>query len=80
MFEQQGNHIAYIIKQTLARGAATGEPSQQAQDEWVRIIRETSITGRRFWRQCTPGYYNNEGEEALRSHLDEPHGPRLPRL
>jgi hypothetical protein len=75
MSEQQGSHIAYIIKETLARGAATVEPSQQAQDEWVRIIRETSITDRNFWRECTPGYYNNEGEEAFRSHLGEPYGP-----
>ena len=44
MFEQQGVHIACIIKETLARGAATVEPSRQAQDEWVRVIRETSIT------------------------------------
>ena len=51
------------------------EPSQEAQDEWVRIIRETSITDRKFWRECTPGYYNNEGEEVFRSHLGEPYGP-----
>jgi cyclohexanone monooxygenase len=51
------------------------ESSQQAQDEWVRIIRETSIIDRNFWRECTPGYYNNEGEEVLRSHLGEPYGP-----
>ncbi len=51
------------------------EPSRQAQDEWVRIIREASITDRKFWRECTPGYYNNEGEEVFRSHLGEPYGP-----
>jgi cyclohexanone monooxygenase len=74
MFEQQGSHIAHIIKETIARGALTVEPSPQAQDEWVRIIRETSITDRKFSRECTPGYYNNEGEEVLRSHLGEPYG------
>jgi cyclohexanone monooxygenase len=75
MFEQQGTHLAWIIKETLARGAAVVEPSQQAQDEWVRTIRETSITDRQFWRECTPGYYNNEDEEVFRSHLGEPYGP-----
>jgi cyclohexanone monooxygenase len=75
MFEQQGVHIAHVIKETLARGAAVVEPSRQAQDEWVRVIRETSITDRKFWRECTPGYYNNEGEEVFRSHLGEPYGP-----
>jgi cyclohexanone monooxygenase len=38
MFDQQGSHIAHIIKETLARKAVTVEPSRQAQDEWVRII------------------------------------------
>ena len=52
------------------------EPSQQAQDEWVRIIRETSITDRKFWRECTPGYYNNEGEEAVSGRIwASPTGP-----
>jgi len=36
-------------------------PKRLIQDEWVRIIRERSITDRKFWRECTPGYYNNEG-------------------
>jgi len=75
MFEQQGSHIAHFIKETLARGAATVEPSRQGQDGWVKIIREASITDRKFWRECTPGYYNNEGEELLRSHIGEPYGP-----
>jgi cyclohexanone monooxygenase len=75
MFEQQGTHIAWLISEIGARGAATVEPSRQAQDQWVQIIRKTSITDRNFWRECTLGYYNNEGEEAFRSELGEPYGP-----
>jgi cyclohexanone monooxygenase len=33
------------------------------------------VYDRNFWRECTPGYYNNEGEEVFRSHLGEPYGP-----
>ncbi len=78
IYEQQGEHIAYIIEQALARGAATVEPSQEAQDEWVRIIRERAVANRQFEQECTPGYYNNEGGgggEGIRSHLGEPYGP-----
>jgi cyclohexanone monooxygenase len=75
MFEQQAGHIAYIVSQTLAGGAATVEPSQEAQDEWVRIVREHALDNTKFQRECTPGYYNNEGEEVIRSHLGEPYGP-----
>jgi cyclohexanone monooxygenase len=78
MYEQQGEHIAYIIREALARGAATVEPSQEAQDEWCRIIRETAASDPQFLEQCTPGYYNNEGGgggEGIRSNLGEPYGP-----
>ncbi len=77
-YELQGEHIAYIIAEALARGAATVEPSQQAQDEWCATIRETAIDNSAFDAECTPGYYNNEGGgggEGIRSHLGEPYGP-----
>jgi cyclohexanone monooxygenase len=72
-FEQQGNHIAYIISEALRRGATTVECSQTAQDEWVKIIRETSPDTAAFERECTPGYYNNEGEPVRRGFLGEPY-------
>ena len=75
VFIQQSTHIAYIIKESLARGAATVEPSQEAENEWVRIIRETAVDNVKFLRECTPGYYNSEGEEKIKGILGEPYGP-----
>ncbi len=74
-FDQQANHIAYIIAEGLRRGAKVLECSQKAQDEWVRVIRETAIDTSAFQRECTPSYYNNEGEAKLRWFLGEPYGP-----
>lgn len=75
MFEQQAQHIAYIIKETLASGASTVEPSEEAQDQWCATVRETAVDNTNFQRECTPGYYNNEGEQQIRSHLGEPYWP-----
>jgi cyclohexanone monooxygenase len=61
VLDDQTKHIAYIIAQTLQRGATTVEPTQEAQDEWVATIRKLSLTNRAFQEACTPGYYNNEG-------------------
>ena len=36
MFEQQAEHIAYIIAEAVKRKATTVEPSQEAQDAWVQ--------------------------------------------
>ena len=74
-FDQQANHVAYILKESLRRGATRVECSQKAQDEWVETLRATAIDVAPFARECTPSYYNNEGEEKLRWFLGEPYGP-----
>ena len=75
MFEQQSRHIAYIVSQALARGATVAEPTEEAVDQWCATVRETAIDNTNFQRECTPGYYNNEGEKLIRSHLGEPYWP-----
>jgi len=72
MFEQQADHIAYIIAQAQARGATVVEPSREAEDEWVATIRANSIDNSEFVQTCTPGYYNAEGEPNGRSFLGDP--------
>ena len=74
-FVAQGRHIGYIVKEALARGAETVEPSAKAQAAWVETIRRTANDVSQFARDCTPGYFNNEGEEKLRWFLGEPYGP-----
>ncbi len=61
MFEQQAQHIAYIIAEAQNRGAVTVEPSSAGQDNWIRTVRNLSIDNSAFELSCTPGYYNNEG-------------------
>ncbi|ORB62762.1 flavin-containing monooxygenase [Mycolicibacterium tusciae] len=64
MFEQQANHIAYLIAEAQNRGATTVEPTQEGQDAWVQTVRELAIDNSAFELSCTPGYYNNEGQGA----------------
>ena len=76
MYEQQAEHIAYLISEALERGAKTVEPSQEAEDQWVQTIRDTTIPSN-FLEECTPGYYNNEGggDGGIRSALASPISP-----
>lgn len=74
-FIAQGRHIGYIASQALKRGAVTIEPTQQAQDAWVRTIHEKAANLSTYQRECTPGYFNNEGETRVRSIFGEPYGP-----
>ena len=75
MYDQQTRHIAHIIKQAMDRGVTTVEPTKDAEDAWVRTMRETEVSNRDFLLECTPGYYNNEGGTVIRSHLGEVYGP-----
>ena len=78
MYEQQAEHIAYIISEALERGASDrgaqpGGPGRSGS----RPSASTAIPTRDFLEECTPGYYNNEGggDGGIRSALGEPYGP-----
>jgi cyclohexanone monooxygenase len=68
MFEQQAEHLAYIIAEAQKRGATTVEPSQEGQDSWVRTVAELAIDNSAFEMSCTPGYYNNEGQGGAKDN------------
>ncbi|TCM15346.1 cation diffusion facilitator CzcD-associated flavoprotein CzcO [Novosphingobium sp. PhB165] len=75
-FSRQGYHIAYIIRQALDRGATAVEPTLDAQDAWVAKIRATAVDISKLQRECTPGYFNNEGDhKGRRWYLGESYGP-----
>jgi cyclohexanone monooxygenase len=63
MFDDQAQHIAYIIAEVKRRNAVAVEPKADAEEAWVETIRGLAITNRDFQNACTPGYYNNEGGE-----------------
>ncbi len=61
LYNEQSQHVAYLIGEALQRGLATVEPTEAAEQGWIQTI-ETSMEGRAsFQHECTPGYYNNEG-------------------
>jgi cation diffusion facilitator CzcD-associated flavoprotein CzcO len=70
---RHGYHVAYIIKEALARGVTTVEPTQEAQEAWVKEIRATAFDISQFQRECTPSYFNGEGSK--RWYAGETYGP-----
>lgn len=70
-FEEQVKHMAYIICETLGRGARAIEVSQEAQDAWVQHMREIEVDRTEWINDCTPGYFNNEGQPDVDEHGNE---------
>lgn len=70
--------VAAIVKHAEARGAAEIEPRLEAQQAWVAQI----LSGQGMMigsTECTPGYYNNEGQglsEKNRHAQGHPGGAR----
>jgi cation diffusion facilitator CzcD-associated flavoprotein CzcO len=86
MLQTQGFHIAECIKHTRENGYRTIDAKPETESWWVgEVIKYRGTTSRN--RECTPGYYNFEGEENRREdgnynggmwqycqHLDESKG------
>ncbi len=62
MLDEQVRHVAEIIQHARSRQAEVIEPTAEAEAEWVQTIRDTPNAGVRFYMECTPGYYNGEGQ------------------
>jgi cyclohexanone monooxygenase len=61
MLQTQGDHIAECIKLARERGAAEIDVKPQTEEWWVQeVIAHRGKTSRNA--DCTPGYYNFEGE------------------
>lgn len=84
MYDQQVSHIAWVIRETMDRGAKVIEPTREAQDGWVKTIHDTAIDNTDFLLECTPGYWNGEGggagedaerKKKLKFIFGEPYGP-----
>lgn len=59
--DEQARQIAYTISTCEKKGIVSIEPSQEAEDAWVQgIVATAPLIGEAF-KDCTPGYYNNEG-------------------
>ncbi len=64
---QQADHVTYMVGEARARGRQILEPTPEAEQAYVDEIRSLSRIGERFYRECTPGYYNSEGAVGNRN-------------
>lgn len=66
MFDDQAQHIAYILSELRNRGLTVAEVTAEAEAAWIAEIRRLAVNNLAFQEACTPGYYNNEGQLAAR--------------
>ncbi|MEM9622558.1 MAG: NAD(P)/FAD-dependent oxidoreductase [Pseudomonadota bacterium] len=65
MLQTQGDHIAACIDYVRSNGFHSMDPTHEAEEWWVQeVIKHRGKTSRN--QECTPGYYNFEGESNRR--------------
>jgi cation diffusion facilitator CzcD-associated flavoprotein CzcO len=67
IIDLQAKHIAYVVGAALERGVTRLEASAEAEAEWVAAVIEKTSSTLEFSQNCTPGYYNNEGQPTEKS-------------
>lgn len=62
--EHQTRHVAYMVSQAREHGCTILEPTAEGEAAYVQEIRTLARRSERFYRECTPGYYNSEGADG----------------
>ena len=55
---------AFVVQHAIEAGADFVEPTEEAADEWYATILERLQYAGDFQSECTPGYFNNEGNSS----------------
>jgi cyclohexanone monooxygenase len=61
-FTEAAKTLAMIVRHTLDNGYQTVDVTQEAQDAWMNLLYSGFIPSVIGSPDCTPGYYNNEGQ------------------
>ena len=65
---ESGLAIAMMIRHARDKGFKEIEVTQKAEDDWLKLLGRGNSGQRamqaRMLEKCTPGYYNNEGQEG----------------
>ena len=74
MLNEQARHIAHIVGACAERGVTVVETSEAAEAAWVQEVVDSALQRAKFAEECTPGYYNNEGQPSALAARNGPYG------
>ena len=73
LLEESSRHVCHIVRHALEQDV-TLEATAEGEAEWLATLAESARDFRAFQEQCTPGYYNNEGQPAAGGFLGSSYG------
>jgi cation diffusion facilitator CzcD-associated flavoprotein CzcO len=75
LLEECSKQLTYLLGRAAAEGVEVIEATKEAEDAWVEeILANGRMMGGIGATDCTPGYYNNEGQANPRAMQDGSYG------
>jgi cyclohexanone monooxygenase len=73
LLDEASRHACHIVRHAIDNELVV-EATAAGEDEWLQTLAESARDFRAFQEQCTPGYYNNEGQPAVGGFLGSSYG------
>jgi cyclohexanone monooxygenase len=73
LLDEATRHASHIIGHAIDDDLVV-EATGQGEEDWLQVLTESARDFRAFQEQCTPGYYNNEGQPAAGGFLGTSYG------
>ena len=73
LLEEASGHACHILGHAIENDVVI-EATAEGEDAWLTTLAESARDFRAFQEQCTPGYYNNEGQPGSGGFLGTSYG------
>ncbi len=74
LLDEASAHLCHILRHVIDNDVITVEATSEGEEQWLETLSESARDFRAFQEQCTPGYYNNEGQPAAGGFLGSSYG------
>jgi cation diffusion facilitator CzcD-associated flavoprotein CzcO len=73
LLDEASRHTCHIVRHVVENDLVV-EATPEGEEAWLTVLTESARDFRAFQEQCTPGYYNNEGQPAAGGFLGTSYG------
>jgi cyclohexanone monooxygenase len=73
LLDEASRHACHVLGHAIEHDLVV-EATREGEDAWLTVLTESARDFRAFQEQCTPGYYNNEGQPAAGGFLGTSYG------
>jgi cyclohexanone monooxygenase len=74
LLDEACRHVAHITRHAIEADITEVEVTEEAEAAWLTTLNGLARNLEAFQEQCTPGYYNNEGQPASGAFLGSSYG------